>query len=209
MQTTMIDIINNYGYLGVFLLILLENLFPPIPSEVVLLFGGAMTVGTAMSAPMVIFVATLGSLFGTTALYLLGRILKTQRLKKLFAGRFGKILRLKPEYVDRASGWFQRYQNRAVLICRCIPIMRSLISIPAGVNEMNVPLFLALTAIGSAIWNTVMVLLGVFLGSTWQTALPLINRYSAVVAAVFCLAFLAYVVYKIKNLRARRKPKDR
>ena len=207
MQDTMIQIINTYGYLGIFLLIFVENVFPPIPSEVILLFGGALTIGTAMNKTMVIVSATLGSLAGAVALYLLGKILKTERLKKLFAGHFGRILHLKPEYVDKASTWFCRFQNKAVLICRCIPLIRSLISIPAGINEMNIPLFLLLTAIGSAVWNTILVVAGAFLGSAWETALPFVNKYSVIIVTIFCLAAVIYVVYKLRKRRLRNNSK--
>ena len=90
LEETMLRIMNDYGYLGIFFLIFIENVFPPIPSEVVLLFGGAMTVLAGLNAPTVVIVATLGSLAGAVVLYLLGRILKAERLRKLFSGRFGQ-----------------------------------------------------------------------------------------------------------------------
>lgn len=204
MQETMISTIDSFGYFGIFLLIFIENIFPPIPSEVVLLFGGALTLSTSMNVPLVIVFATLGSLAGAIALYGLGHALKAERLKALFSGKFGRVLHLKPEYVDRSIGWFSRYQSKAVLICRCIPLMRSLISIPAGCNEMDIPLFLLLTAVGSAAWNTVLVLAGSFLGSAWESALPYVNEYSIVAIIVFSLAAVLYVAWKI-----RKKKKDR
>lgn len=197
MQNSILSIINSFGYLGIFLLIFIENIFPPIPSEVVLLFGGALTLSTAMNVPLVILFSTLGSLAGAFALYGLGRILKADRLKKLFAGKFGKAMHLKPEYVDRSTRWFSRYQNKAVLICRCVPLMRSLISIPAGCNDMNIPLFFVLTAIGSAVWNTVLVLAGAFLGNAWEAALPYLSRYSLIAVIVCAAAALGYVVWKL------------
>lgn len=197
MQESIISTINSYGYLGIFLLIFVENIFPPIPSEVVLLFGGALTLGTSMNAPLVIVFATLGSLAGAITLYGLGRVLKAERLKALFGGKFGRFLHLKPSYVDRSIAWFSRYQNKAVLICRCIPLMRSLISIPAGCSEMAIPLFLLLTALGSAVWNTVLVLAGTLLGSAWESALPYVKEYSTVAIVLFCALALAYVLWKL------------
>jgi len=204
MQENMISTIDSFGYFGIFLLIFIENIFPPIPSEVVLLFGGALTLSTSMNAPLVIVFATLGSLAGAIALYGLGRALKAERLKALFSGKFGRVLHLKPEYVDRSIGWFSRYQSKAVLICRCIPLMRSLISIPAGCNEMDIPLFLLLTAVGSAAWNTVLVLAGSFLGSAWESALPYVNEYSIVAIIVFSLAAVLYVAWKIRKKKKNR-----
>ena len=197
MQETIIQIMNAYGYIGVFSLILIENIFPPIPSEVVLLFGGAITAMSDMSVPVVILVATLGSVVGAIVLYLLGRILKAERLRKLFSGKFGRVLRLKPEDVDKATAWFARYEKKAVLICRCVPIVRSLISIPAGVTEMNVPLFLLLTTVGSAVWNTVLVCLGAFLGAQWEKALPYFDQFSNVILVLCVIAVVALVIWWI------------
>lgn len=112
MQEIMIRIMESYGYLGIFFLIFVENVFPPIPSEVVLLFGGAMTAHTSLSVPMVIVMATIGSLLGAIVLYLLGRLLKAERLRRLFSGKFGRILRLKPEDVDKATLWFPNMKKR-------------------------------------------------------------------------------------------------
>ncbi|MDF1495507.1 DedA family protein [Caproiciproducens sp. CPB-2] len=203
MQDGIISIINSFGYLGIFLLIFIENIFPPIPSEVVLLFGGALTLSTSMNVPLVIVFATFGSLAGAVVLYGLGRILKAERLKTLFAGKFGQVMHLKPEYVNRSTRWFSRYQNKAVFICRCIPLMRSLISIPAGCNEMNIPLFLVLTMIGSTVWNTVLVLSGAFLGSAWESALPYLSQYSTVAVIVCIIAAFGYAAWKI--FRKRKK----
>lgn len=195
MQDFMLDLINNYGYLGIFLLIFIENVFPPIPSEAVLLFGGALTVGTAMNIPGTIAAATAGSLSGAIVLYSLGRILKPERLKSLFAGRFGKVLHLKPEYVDKSVTWFTKYQSRAVLICRCVPLVRSLISIPAGFAAMNIPQFLFLTALGSLVWNTILVTVGAALGAAWETAMPYFDQYTHLALIAILALFLVYIIY--------------
>lgn len=207
MQEIMIRIMESYGYLGIFFLIFVENVFPPIPSEVVLLFGGAMTAHTSLSVPMVIVMATIGSLLGAIVLYLLGRLLKAERLRRLFSGKFGRILRLKPEDVDKATLWFSKYEKKAVLICRCIPIVRSLISIPAGIAEMNFPLFLLLTALGSAVWNTVLVCVGAFLGEQWDRALPYLDKYSHLILILCVIAAVALVAYLVIRNRKKKKAK--
>ena len=207
LEETMLRIMNDYGYLGIFFLIFIENVFPPIPSEVVLLFGGAMTVLAGLNAPTVVIVATLGSLAGAVVLYLLGRILKAERLRKLFSGRFGQILRLKPEDVDKATAWFVKYEKKAVLICRCVPIVRSLISIPAGIAEMNMPLFLLLTAVGSAVWNTVLVTVGSFLGNQWENALPFFEKYSDVILVIAIILVVVFLIWWF-GFRGRGKKAD-
>ena len=134
-------------------------------------------------------------LAGAVVLYLLGRILKAERLRRLFSGRFGRILRLKPEDVDKATAWFVKYEKKAVLICRCVPIVRSLISIPAGIAEMNVPLFLLLTAVGSAVWNTVLVTVGSFLGNQWENALPFFEKYSDIILIIAIVLVVVFLIW--------------
>jgi len=195
MQEWMLSFVNGFGYLGIFLLIFIENIFPPIPSEVVLLFGGALTVTTAMNIPGTILAATAGSLTGAAVLYALGRIFQAERLKKLFSGKFGKVLHLKPEHVDQANSWFTRYEGKAVLICRCIPVVRSLISIPAGFSGMDLPRFFILTALGSTVWNTVLVCIGAGLGTAWENAMPYFDKYTFAVAVIFGILILAAGIF--------------
>ena len=198
MRELLIEIINNYGYIGVTLLIFVENVFPPIPSEVVLLFGGFLTVHTGMSVPLVVLAATVGSLSGAAVLYILGRFLTKQRLKALVSGRAGKILHLRPDHVDVAGNWFVKYQSAAVLVCRCVPIVRSLISIPAGAAKMNPPLFFLLTGIGSLVWNSVLVCVGAFLGDAWETFMPYLNKFTDVMVV---LLIIAGIICFVKLLR--------
>lgn len=206
MQETLIEFINNFGYWGIALLICVENIFPPIPSEVVLVFGGFLTTHTQMNVWLVILFATVGAVVGAGALYLLGRILKKERIKKLFAGKFGRIMHLKPEDVDKADQWFVKYEYKAVLICRCVPIVRSLISIPAGMSGMKLTPFFLLTILGTAVWNTILVWIGVLAGEAWESTLQYIGIYSKIALAVLAVAVIiaVFVIYKKK----RNKKKD-
>ncbi|MEA5003378.1 MAG: DedA family protein [Christensenella sp.] len=209
MQAYIIDWIDQFGYLGIFLLIFVENIFPPIPSEVVLLFGGAATAHTDLSVPLVILVATLGSLAGAAVLYGLGHVLQAERLRHLFAGRFGRVLHLKPEAVDQAEHWFARYEGRAVLICRCIPVVRSLISIPAGFAKMRLPWFFFLTLMGSLVWNTVLVVIGASLGNAWESVIPYFEQYTMVVLVVILFLAIAGVGWLIYKGRKNKGSKDK
>ncbi len=204
MNETFVKIIETYGYLGVAVLICIENVFPPIPSEVVLLAAGFLTIGTALSPVPVIVAATAGALAGAMVLYGLGRVLKKERLKKLFSGKFGQILRLKPEFVDEADVWFKKYETKAVLICRCVPVLRSLISIPAGIAQMPLVPFVALTLLGSAVWNTLLVYIGVVMGDAWELCLPYLKKYEHVVIAVIVIACIAIVVWHFKSSRKNK-----
>lgn len=200
MQDALLEAVNTYGYFGILFLIFIENIFPPIPSEAVLLFGGFLTTKTDMSILPVIIAATAGSLLGAAVLYIVGCALGKERLKRLLSGRVGKILHLKPESVDSADASFSRHGKKAVLICRCIPIVRSLISIPAGMTKMRFIPFLLLTAVGSAVWNTILVSLGSAAGSAWEKILGYFGAYTTLAAAalVFAAAVI-FLIYKRKN----------
>ena len=205
MQEWMLSFVGDFGYLGIFLLIFIENVFPPIPSEAVLLFGGALTVSAAMNIPYTVIAATVGSLAGAVVLYLVGHALQAERLKRLLEGKTGRILHLRPEHVDQAGAWFARYEGKAVLICRCIPVVRSLISVPAGFAGMRMIPFLLLTFLGSAVWNTILVCLGAALGNAWETALPYLKRYVYFAVAVFVvIALAAVVVFLVRRKRAKQ-----
>ena len=195
MQDFIINAMNQWGYLGVFLLIAIENIFPPIPSEVILLFGGALTaaaLGGKLSIFWMIVAATLASLAGAILLYYIGKILKTARLKRIVSGRVGKVLRLKPADIDRADKWFDEKGNITVFICRCVPLLRSLISIPAGMSEMPMGKFILYTVVGSAIWNTILVTIGHNLGNNWESILGFFDNFSHLVVAI--CAVIAVVV---------------
>lgn len=181
MENFIIQIIESWGYLGVGLLIAIENIFPPIPSEVILAFGGFMTTKTILNEVGVILSATIGSTVGAIVLYLIGRILNKERLEKIVSGKIGKVLRLKPGDIEKADKWFDTKGQKTVFICRFIPIVRSLISIPAGMSEMKIWKFLLYTILGSAIWNTVLVLLGKKLGDSWETVVNVFNEFSHII----------------------------
>lgn len=187
MENFIIQIIENWGYLGVGLLIAIENIFPPIPSELILAFGGFMTTKTVLNEVGVILSATIGSTAGAIVLYLIGRILNKERLEKMVSGKIGKVLRLKPEDIEKADKWFDTKGQKTVFICRFIPIVRSLISIPAGMSEMKIWKFLLYTVFGSAIWNTVLVLLGKKLGDSWETVVNVFNEFSHIILIILII----------------------
>lgn len=184
MQELILQLVDRFGYLGILLLIAIENLFPPIPSEVILTFGGFLTTCTELRVPGVILFSTLGSLLGAVILYGLGSILRRERLMRLVSGRLGRSLRLRPEDVEKADVWFGRRGRGAVFFCRFIPIVRSLISIPAGMGRMETGRFLLYTAAGSLIWNTVLVSLGCVVGESWESIARRFGEYSDIAALI-------------------------
>lgn len=207
MQDLIITIMNQFGYLGVFLLITLENVFPPIPSEVILLFGGFMTTYTKLNIIIMIIAATLGSIFGAIILYYVGKIFNKERLKKIISGKIGKVLRLKNSDIDKADEWFDKKGQKTVFICRFIPIVRSLISIPAGMSEMPLVKFLIYTTLGSLIWNTVLIIIGSIVGANWVSILTILDTYSNIVLVLLIVAFvvLVYLFYRSKIKKNKKK----
>lgn len=180
-----------YGYFGVFMLIAMENLFPPIPSEVILTFGGFMTTTTDLTILGVVLSATAGSVAGAVCLYGVGRLLSAERLEAIII-RYGRLLRLKPEDIRKAQAWFDKYGAWAVFLGRLVPLVRSLISIPAGSASMNFLPFLVLTTTGSLIWNAALVYVGAAVGNSWDTIVHYMDIYSNVVYALLALCLAAF-----------------
>jgi membrane protein DedA with SNARE-associated domain len=197
---------NKFGYLGVMLLIAIENIFPPIPSEVILTFGGFMTKQPNSSITIlgVIIASTIGSMVGALVLYYIGKILNKERLQKIVSGKVGKVLRVKPKDIESADKWFDAKGNKTVFFCRFIPIVRSLISIPAGMSEMPMPKFLLYTVIGSAIWNTVLVVIGSVVGKNWEKVVEIIDKYSKVVLILLVVAFILAIIIFYKKRRKNK-----
>lgn len=204
MQDIIINILNQFGYWGITFLIAVENIFPPIPSEIILTFSGFMTTLSAMKIWGVILSATIGSVLGAVVLYSIGRWLNPQRLERWLNGKIGKILHLKKDDIQRAEKWFMRRGKFTVFFCRFIPIVRSLISIPAGMARMNIWLFLLLTTLGTAIWNTVLVYLGAFFGDSWETAAGYFNSYSLIASILFAVLILIFgMLFYKKRIKAK------
>lgn len=206
MEAFILSMMEQFGYFGVFLLIAIENIFPPIPSEVILLFGGFMTTYTNLNVPIMVIFSTLGSLVGAITLYYIGKVLNKERLKSIVSGKTGKILRLKSEDIDKADNWFERKGNKAVFFCRFVPIVRSLISIPAGMNKMNLVKFLIYTILGSVIWNTVLLVMGSVVGENWVNIANIIDKYSNVVLILLIILIVIFIsAFYYKRLKKKEK----
>lgn len=202
-----IDVMETLGVFGVALLVAIESLFPPIPSEVILPLAGFTASRGSFDLVSVIIAATTGSVVGAFLLYLLGRWLGVDRLMRAAA----RIPLMSSNDVEKAMAWFHRFGPTAVLIGRFIPIVRSLISIPAGVDRMRLWLFLLLTAIGSAIWNTLFVGLGFVLGENWRVVEDIASRYSnavLIIAIIIIATLIVWRAVRVFRRRARLKPQS-
>ncbi|WP_016910251.1 DedA family protein [Streptomyces xiaopingdaonensis] len=195
------DLVDVLGGPGAGLAIALENLFPPLPSEVILpLTGfaagqGVLTLGSAL------FWTTLGSVVGAAALYWIGVLFGRERMYALWE----RLPLVKVADLERTETWFGRHGTKAVLLGRMVPVFRSLISIPAGVERMRLPLFLALTALGSLLWNTVLVTAGYLLGDRWELVEQYVGVVSKVVLGAVVVLLAAWLTVRLRNRGERRR----
>lgn len=196
MNTTFLtDIINQYGYLGIIFLIAIENIFPPIPSEVVLAFTGFATLTTSLKVFPSILAATFGAVIGALILYAVGRLLSVPRLEKLIAGRC-KILHLKPADLEKAANFFKRYGGQAVFFGRFVPVVRSLISLPAGMAEYSFSRFIIFTTCGTLIWNTALIWLGRLAGHAWPHFVNLFETYGKFALLLIAAGLIGYWLFR-------------
>jgi membrane protein DedA with SNARE-associated domain len=176
------DVIESLGYWGLAFLVALENVFPPIPSEIILPLAGFLTGQGRMNYFIAVFAATVGSVVGALVLYGVGHYFGEHRVRWVVR-HWGKWLGFKEEDVDKADDWFDKYGGVAVMICRVVPIVRSLISIPAGLRRMPVPRFALYTTAGSLVWNCVLIGAGWILGDNWEEVEEYVGYLQYVVIA--------------------------
>ncbi|BCJ62478.1 DedA family protein [Micromonospora endophytica] len=192
------DLVERLGGPGAGLAVALENLFPPIPSEVILPLAGFAAAQGRMSVVGAIFWTTLGSLLGALALYYIGAGLGRERTRAIAA----KLPLVKVSDIDRTEEWFIKHGVKAVFFGRMIPIFRSMISIPAGVERMPVLTFVLYTTLGSLIWNTTFVLAGYLLGDNWH----LVEGYAGILQNVVIVAcVLGLIWFVVTRLRRSRR----
>ncbi|MEU4428259.1 DedA family protein [Actinoplanes sp. NPDC024001] len=194
------DLVDRLGGPGAGLAVALENLFPPIPSEVILPLAGFAAAQGRMNLFGAIVWTTLGSVAGALALYWIGAALGRDRLRAIVA----RLPLVKLDDLDRTEAWFARHGTKAVFFGRMIPIFRSLISVPAGLERMRLGTFLVFTTLGSAIWNTVFVLAGYQLGARWHTVEAYAENFKNLVIVTCALAAVVFVVMRLRRPRRTR-----
>ena len=188
-------IIDALGYPGIMLLIALESIIPPIPSEAILPMAGFLAAEGTFSLPLVILSATIGSLVGALVLYAAGWWLGRTRLLEIIAKYGGKV-GVSLDDVDKAERWFTKHGRSSVLIGRLVPIVRSLISIPAGFTKMPLPQFILFTTLGSLVWNTLLVGVGYLLEDQWERVEPVVSIAQYVVIVVVVVLVARFVLKK-------------
>ncbi len=201
MTAWLVQLMETVGGVGVALAIALESIFPPIPSEIILPLAGFTAARGSMGLVAAILWATMGSLLGAWTLYGIARWFGLHRIHRAV----DRIPGVGRDDVDKANRWFTKYGNWSVLIGRVIPVVRSLISIPAGFNRMNFAQFSLWTFIGSAVWNTVLVTAGYMLGDQWCSILGVLNVFEDVIIVVFAAVLVFFGARWVRNLIRERR----
>lgn len=188
-----LGIIETGGYAGIFFLMIVENIFPPIPSEVIIPLAGYAAAEGELNIAAVVLVASLGAVAGSLPWYFLGRAFGLPRLRRLSL-RYGRLLTLTPADIDAAESWFARHGQKAVLFGRLVPTVRTLISVPAGLARMPLYLFLAYSFVGSALWTTLLAGLGYWLNSQHELVADYLNPVSNLIVAAIVIAYIYRVL---------------
>lgn len=201
MEQWITDVVGNFGYVGIFLLMLGENLFPPIPSEVIMPIAGLAVGGGQLSFVPTVIAALAGSLIGNLPWFYVARKLGRRRIIDL-VDRRGRMLAMRPKDVEDAIGWFDRHGDLAVLIGRLAPGVRTLISVPAGLSEMSLIHFLVLSAIGSVVWIALLLGAGILLQQNWTLVSDVLGPAGLVILATIGLGLIFWIVRRRRQERA-------
>lgn len=194
------NIILTMGYPGIALVMFAENIFTPIPSELVMPFAGFLVADGKMSMVGILFAASIGVVAGALVIYYIG-VWADEPIIRGFIRRWGKWFFVSEDDLDRALAFFDRHGELVVFFGRLIPIIRSLISLPAGMNRMTMPKFLLFTTLGSLIWNVFLGVAGYLLGSNWERILEITDRYEKVWLILMALAVVGFFAKRLYDAR--------
>lgn len=196
-------LVDSFGYAGLLLVMVIENVIPPIPSEIFLPFAGFQVAEGRMNLILVLLVTTLGGFAGTSLFYYLGKLLGDKRVRQLIR-RFGRYVLLRESDYDEALTLFREHDSKVVFWARFIPGVRSLISLPAGVAGMSFGRFTVFTVAGTALWNSALILAGLFLGSRWERVLVVVDRLEGVLWVLLAVVVVGWFVWQRRRQAHKR-----
>lgn len=195
MKEWVLETMSSLGYVGIGLLMFLENLFPPIPSELIMPLAGFTAAQGKMQLLPAIAAGVIGTVLGAFPWYYLGKVVSEERIKG-WADRYGKWLGISGADIDKANHWFDRHGKKAVLLCRMVPGVRTLISLPAGINAMPMLPFLLFSTIGTVLWVTFLTMAGYFLGNNYELVDEYLAPVSKIVAVTLVIALIIWIIRK-------------
>jgi membrane protein DedA with SNARE-associated domain len=182
----------SMGYVGIALLMFAENLFPPIPSELIMPLAGFTVAQGKMNFVLAVVAGVVGTMLGALPWYYAGKLLGEERLKSL-ADKYGKWITISSRDIDKADNWFDRHGSKAVFFCRLVPGVRTLISLPAGLSEMHLVPFLIYSTIGSALWIVALTYAGYLLGDNYDRVDEYLGPVSKIVLVTLIIGFALWV----------------
>jgi membrane protein DedA with SNARE-associated domain len=204
MKEWILSTMDSLGYLGIGFLMFAENLFPPIPSELIMPLAGFSVSQGKMDFTLAVLAGVVGTIIGALPWYYAGKIIGEQRIKNL-ADKYGKWITVSSKDIDKVKRWFDRYGNNAVLFGRLVPGIRTLISLPAGLNEMPVVPFLIYSTIGTTLWVIFLTGAGYLLGNNYE----LVDEYLAPVSkGVLVLLLVAFAVWIFRKKQQAKRRRD-
>lgn len=207
LTTFAIDLVSSTGYLGIIMAMAAENIFPPIPSEAVMPMAGYLTTTGRFNLGLTILSGVLGSLIGAVVLYYIG-VWAGNLAFKSFLDRYGRFFMTTSKDLEAAEKWFEKHGEKSVLLTRIIPIVRSIISIPAGFIKMPIKKFMIFTTVGTTIWTTFLTVVGVVLGENWDKIGPVMKKLDFLVVGIFVVLVSYYVYRKVSNSKKAKKAKS-
>jgi membrane protein DedA with SNARE-associated domain len=190
-----LDIIQSMGYLGIVFLMFLDGISFPIPSEVIMAFSGWLAYDGEFNLLFVILTGTLGSVIGAIVAYGIG-----YTGGRVLVQRFGRYVLMGDDSLDKAEAWFKHYGDWAIFLTRFVPLVRTLISFPAGIAKYDLKRFILYTALGSLIWNAVLAYLGYLLGPEWENIIDFFDRYSMVAVAALAIIAVWWVLHRLNEM---------
>lgn len=198
-----IHFIQTSGYLGIFVLMTLESALIPIPSEVTMPFAGFLVQQGQLNFWGVVLSGTIGNLTGSLIAYAIGFYLEEHVILGLIK-KYGKFVLISEHEYKRSVGWLKKYGDFVAFFSRVLPAVRTFISLPAGLAEMNLKKFAFYTFLGSFIWSTLLTYVGVYFGSEWHALEPIYRKFEVIIAVVFILGILWYINHKLKIIKFKK-----
>ncbi len=199
-----IQCIQSTGYFGIFILMALESALIPIPSEVTMPFAGFLVQQGKLNFWLVVFVGAFANLFGSLLAFALGYYLEEHVILKLI-DKYGKYILVNRHEYDRSVKWLKKYGDSVAFFSRILPAVRTFISLPAGLSEMNVLKFSIFTFLGSLIWSALLTYLGVYLGGEWQSIEPYFRQFQILIVVIFIMLVFWYLNHKLKFIKIKKK----
>lgn len=198
-----IHLIQSTGYIGIFILMTLESALIPIPSEITMPFSGFLVSTGNLSFILVVLAGAFGNLIGSLMAYALGYYLEETVILSL-VGKYGKFILMTKEDYEKSLKWFNKYGEAITFFSRLLPAVRTFISLPAGLAEMNILKFSIYTFLGSLIWSTFLTYIGVYLGDNWHSLEGYFRKFEILIAGTFIFVVIFYLNHKLKIVSFRR-----